>query len=271
MLSAETAELLADGVTADEEAIPAEGQKEHAWHAHLGLGWRADVSSRDSSWAVAGSYAERAARRAELGRARTTRSRGCQRRGRTTRSKPDAPRRQPCATCSPVGEPVGAVAAGAEMATAAAAAAAAATASTAAEVVEVERGRRRLRAGACRRGRGRPQRQRLARCGAPIWGMAWGVSTTCHGQVSIGKLRVVDSSLLWSLTPSAHSSKTLAPPLAPVTGEAIRPTTDAPRAPATDTFRPKSTSKVAASRHSRTHMRAIPFEPWLAIRVGRPR
>ena len=168
MLSAETAELLADGVTADEEAIPAEGQKEHAWHAHLGLGWRADVSSRDSSWAVAGSYAERAARRAELGRARTTRSRGCQRRGRTTRSKPDAPRRQPCATCSPVGEPVGAVAAGAEMATAAAAAAAAATASTAAEVVEVERGRRRLRAGACRRGRGRPQRQRLARCGAPM-------------------------------------------------------------------------------------------------------
>ena len=104
-----------------------------------------------------------------------------------------------------------------------------------------------------------------------LWGMAWGVSTTCHGQVSIGKLRVVDSSLLWSLTPSAHSSKTLAPPLAPVTGEAIRPTTDAPRAPATDTFRPKSTSKVAASRHSRTHMRAIPFEPWLAIRVGRPR
>jgi len=34
VLSAETAELLADGVTADEEAIPAEGQKEHAWHAH---------------------------------------------------------------------------------------------------------------------------------------------------------------------------------------------------------------------------------------------
>eukprot|EP00967_Tisochrysis_lutea_P150530 scaffold291392_cov17-Tisochrysis_lutea.AAC.1 len=61
---------------------------------------------------------------------------------------------------------------------------------------------------------------------------------------------------LLSMTPSAQSSNTVAPPSAPLTGEPILATIDAPREAVTDASTPKSTVMCAASRQSRTHTSA---------------